>query len=534
MKNGAARRAVNGLRAGRRFGHRRAKTGGSHGRNARGARMSAPYLIGVDGGTESLRAFAFDLAGRPLGSHAAAYPTRFPGPGMAEQDPEDWWRALGEAVRGAVAAARADPGAALGLGLDTTCCSVVALDAQGKALRPCLLWMDVRAAAEAAEVAATGDAALMVNGAGRDPVSAEWMIPKALWLKRHEPALFDRAAMICEYQEFLNLRLTGRYAATAVSASSRWHWRDGVGWADGMLAALGLQALREKWPAEVLPAGAPIGGLTPAAAEHLGLRPGLMVGMGGSDAVMGMVGLGVARAGEMALITGSSHLHLGLSETMVHRKGMFGAYRNAVYPGLNLIEGGQTSTGSVVAWFKRHFAPNESWEALNAAAAAIAPGCEGVRALDHFQGNRTPWVDAQARGAFAGLSLSHGPAHLFRAILESVCLGTREIVRNFGDALALSRIVACGGATRSALWLQIHADALQAPIVTTEVADAPALGSAIAGGVAAGRFADLREGVAAMVRPAGVVEPDPAQAEVYAALGADYVRLYEALRAARA
>ena len=496
--------------------------------------MSAPCLIGVDGGTESLRAFVFDLAGRPLASHAAAYPTHFPGPAMAEQDPEDWWRALGAAVRGAVAAAGVDLADVLGLGLDTTCCSVVALDAAGRPLRPCLLWMDVRAAPEAADVAATGDAALMVNGAGRDPVSAEWMIPKALWLKRHEPAVFDRAAMICEFQEFLNLRLTGRYVASALSASVRWHWRDVRGWPDAMLAALDLGDLREKWPAEVLPAGAPVGGLTAAAAEHLGLRPGLTVGMGGADAMVGMVGLGVARAGEMALITGSSHLHLGLTEAMVHRKGMFGAYRNAVYPGLNLVEGGQTSTGSVVAWFKRHFAPQTSWEALNEAAAAIPPGCEGVRALDHFQGNRTPWVDAQARGAFAGLSLSHGPAHLYRAILESVCLGTREIVRTFGDALALSRIVVSGGATRSALWLQIHADALQAPIVVTEVPDAPALGSAILAGVAAGRFADAREGIAAMVRPARVVEPDPARAEVYAALAADYVRLYEALRAVRA
>ncbi len=487
----------------------------------------------MDGGTESLRAFVFDLDGRPRASHAAAYPTRFPGPAMAEQDPEDWWRALGEAVRGAVAQADVDPAAALGLGLDTTCCSVVALDAEGRALRPCLLWMDVRASAEAAEVAATGDAALMVNGAGRDPVSAEWMIPKALWLKRHEPGLFDRAAMVCEFQEFLNFRLTGRYVASALSASVRWHWRDGQGWADGILAALDLEALREKWPAETLPAGAAVGGLTPAAAGHLGLRPGLVVGMGGADAMVGMVGLGVARAGEMALITGSSHLHLGLTDAMAHRKGMFGAYRNAVYPGLNLVEGGQTSTGSVVAWFKRHFAPDTSWEALNDAAAAIPPGCEGVRALDHFQGNRTPWVDAQARGAFVGLSLVHEPAHLYRAVLESVCLGTREIVRNFGDALALSRIVVAGGATRSPLWLQIHADALQAPIVVTEVPDAPALGAAILGGVAAGRFADAQEGIAAMVRPAGVIEPDPAKGAVYDDLGADYVRLYEALRAWR-
>lgn len=488
-----------------------------------------PFVIGVDGGTESLRAFVFDLAGRPLAAHASAYETRFPGPAMAEQQPEDWWRALGEAVRGAVAAAGVDPEAAIGFGLDTTCCTVVALDANGRALRPALLWMDVRAADEAALVAATGDPALAVNGAGHDPVSAEWMIPKALWLKRHEPAVYARAAMICEYQEYLTLRLTGRYAASGLSASCRWHWRDGEGWPETLLAALDLGDLRGKWPGEVLPLGDTVGGLTPQAAAHLGLRAGLPVAMGGADAMVGMIGLGVAQPGDLALITGSSHLHLGLTPDMPHRKGMFGAYRNAVYPGLNLVEGGQTSTGSVVAWFKRHFAPDTPWEALNAAAAAVAPGCEGLRALDHFQGNRTPWVDPHARGAFTGLSLNHTPAHLFRAILESVCLGTRVIVETFGDAFALRRIVVAGGATRSPLWLQLHADTLQAPIEVTEVPDAPALGSAILAARAGGAFASVQEGIAAMVRTRETIEPDPATAPVYAELAQDYVRLYESL-----
>lgn len=491
-------------------------------------------LIGVDGGTESLRAFVFDLAGRPLGTAASAYETRFPGPAMAEQNPEDWWRALGEAVRGAVAASGVAPEAILGLGLDTTCCTVVALDAAGQALRPALMWMDVRAAAEAADVAATGDAALTVNGAGRDPVSAEWMIPKALWLKRHEPATFDSAAMICEYQEFLTLRLTGRYVGSRLSASCRWHWRDGEGYPDALLARLDLGALREKWPAEILPVGTHAGGLTAAAAAHLGLRKGLPVAVGGADAMVGMIGLGVSRPGDLALITGSSHLHLGVSPVLTHRQGMFGAYARAVYDDSHLVEGGQTSTGSVVAWFKRHFAPDTPWDVLNAAAAAVPQGCEGLRVLDHFQGNRTPWVDPKARGAFTGLSLSHTPAHLFRAILESVCLGSRVIVDNFGDAFALRRIVIAGGATRSPLWLQLHADVLQVPIEVTQVPDAPALGSAILGGVACGAFDDVHAGIAAMVHARETVTPDAGKAQVYADLAADYVRLYEALRETRA
>src|SRR5688572_12922897 len=156
--------------------------------------MAERYVLGVDGGTESLRAGVFDLQGRPRALASSAYPTTFPQPGWAEQSPDDWWRALGLAVRQAVQEAQARPAEVAALSVDTTCCSVVALDAAGRPLRPAVLWMDVRAGDVAAEVAATGDPALEVNGAGAGPVSAEWMVPKALWLRRQERALFDRAA----------------------------------------------------------------------------------------------------------------------------------------------------------------------------------------------------------------------------------------------------------------------------------------------------------------------------------------------------
>lgn len=150
------------------------------------------YLLGIDGGTESIRAMVFDLDGRPTGSHASAYQTQFPKPSWAEQNPEDWWRCLGEAARGALKASGISADQVIALCIDTTCCSVVAVDAEGTPLRPAMIWMDVRSAAEAADVAATGDPALRINSDGRGPVSAEWMIPKSLWMKRNQPELFAR------------------------------------------------------------------------------------------------------------------------------------------------------------------------------------------------------------------------------------------------------------------------------------------------------------------------------------------------------
>jgi ribulose kinase len=491
-------------------------------------------VIGVDGGTEGCRAHVFDLTGQPLGAASAAYGTNFPAPGRAEQDPEDWWTALGQAVRGALASAGVTPAEVQGLACDTTSCTVVAMDGAGRALRPALLWMDVRAHEEAVELAGTGDPALRVNGGGAGPVSPEWMIPKSLWLARHEPQVWAQAERVGEYQDFLTFRLTGLWAASLNNLTMRWHHQtDHGGTPDTLLARVGIPELRTKWPAAAVRPGEVIGPLTADAAAHLGLREGTPVVQGGADAFIAMIGLGVTEPGDLALITGSSHLQLGVTDREVHAKGVWGTYKDCVYPGKYVIEGGQTSTGSVIAWFKRHFADALSFEALNAAAADLPPGAEGLLAVDHFQGNRTPHTDGLARGAITGLTLKHTPAHVYRALIESVCLGTRSIVESFGGAFAPRRIVICGGTTRSPFWLQVHADTLGLPLELPEVTEAAALGSAICAAVGIRAHPTLEEGARAMVRIQRTIEPDPAAQEAYAPIYVRYRAAYDALKPLR-
>jgi FGGY-family pentulose kinase len=492
------------------------------------------YLLGIDGGTESVRAMLFDLDGRPKGSHVVPYDTDFPKPGWAEQSPDDWWTCLAESVRGALTAASITGDQVIAMAVDTTCCSVVAVGADDRPLRPAMIWMDVRSAQEAALVAQTHDPALRINGDGRGPVSAEWMIPKSLWMKRHQPELFARAARICEFQDYINFCLTGRWVASLANVSARWHYqsRDG-GLPTALLQTLGLPELADKWPQVIVRPGDVIDGLSKAAAAQLGLNAGMPVVQAGADAFVGIVGLGVTEPGEMAMITGSSHLHLGIATRPVHAPGVWGTYMDAVYPGKPIIEGGQTSTGSVVAWFKRHFAEATSYDVLNAQAATIAPGSEGLLVLDHFQGNRTPYTDALSRGAITGLTLKHTPAHVYRAIIEGVCLGTKLIVENFGDAFQARRIVVCGGATRSPLWLQIHADTLGVPLELTEVPDAPSLGCAILAAHGAGRFKTIEDGARAMVRTTRVIEPNVADAARYDELLPRYRELYASLKRVR-
>lgn len=494
------------------------------------------YYLTTDGGTESLRARVYDLGGNCLGQKAVPYETKFYPGARAEQNPEDWWQALVDAARGAILESGIDAGEIEAMCFATTCCTVVALDKDGRALRPALMWMDVRANAEADAVLATGDAALAINGAGNGPVSAEWMIPKALWLKRHEPETFAAAATICEYQDFLTLRLTGERCASLDNAGLRWHYssRNG-GWARGILAKLSLEELEEKWPARVVPPGEVVGTLTLAAANALGLKQSVKVVQGGADALIGMIGLGVAQPGQLALITGSSHLQFGVTEAPLHAKGVWGAYPDIVYPDRYIVEGGQTSTGSIINWLRRFCGGTLDLAELNAKAAALPPGAEGLVVQDHFQGNRTPYTDPLSRGAICGLTLAHEPHHVFRAIMEGIGFGTRAILDAFkAGGYASTEITVGGGATASELWMQIHADTAGLPVRIPASPDAPSTGSAVLAAHGAGRFASIDEGIAAMVRPGRSIEPRPKESAEYEEIYQRYLALYPALKGALA
>lgn len=489
------------------------------------------YVIGIDGGTESLRAGVFDLKGRPIAFASAPYKTQFPNPAWAEQNPRDWWDALGKSVRQVVADAGISADNVIGLCVDTTCCSVVALDPEGQAIRPALIWMDVRASKETELVLSTDDAALKVNADGAGPVSAEWMIPKALWLARHEREHFNTAKTICEFQDYINFHLTGRMVASINNVSVRWHYRAGQGgFARSLVESLGIPELLDKWPRDVVALGETIGPLTAKAAAHCGLKAGISVAQGGADAFIAMIGLGVVRPGALAFITGSSHLHLGLSPTAFHGKGIWGTYQDALIPGLHVVEGGQTSTGSVINWYKNLIGDAVSYETLNSEASILSPGADGLIVQEHFQGNRTPHTDPLSRGAIMGLSLKHGRAHIFRALIEAVAFGTEAILKAMREnGYRPDEFRICGGATRSELWMQIHADVSGIPLTLTEVPDAPALGSAILAAVAAGEYDSIVAAADAMVRVTRLIEPNMTQHEAYQPLFAAYQRAYPAL-----
>jgi len=377
--------------------------------------------------------------------------------------------------------------------------------------------MDVRATPQAAAIHQTGHAALRYSIAG---VSAEWMPAKALWLKQNEPDIFAETDYLIEYTDWLAFKLTGRLALNINTITQRWYYHTpSGGWPSDFYAAIDLEAIESKFPADVLRLGEIVGGLSSSAAWQLGLPVGIPVAMGGGDAFVGMLGLGVVEPGDLGLVTGSSNVLAAQITHEVHCPGIFGSFPDAVIPGLNLIEGGQVSTGSILSWFMRNFAIDivekaqrqgvSEYKLLDAEAEAVALGSDGLIVLDYFQGNRTPHTDSLARGVILGLSLQSDRAHVFRAIMEGVAYGTKDILDTWlQQQCTISRVIACGGATHSRLFMQIYADVLGRPIFTTAVKEASLLGSAVVAAVGAGLYPTLQDAAHGMTRISGEYTPD--------------------------
>lgn len=490
-------------------------------------------VLGIDFGTEGVRVGLYELTGTPVAYVTESYETVHPAPGWAEQNPADWWSALGIATQRLLAETGVDRDRIIGLGFDTTSCSVVLSAADGTPLRSSIIWMDIRSTSQAQRIGAVASEARRYQAG--DDANAEWMPAKALWLKENQPDLYARADVLCEFGEWIGFCLTGRWTTGLQQAVVRWYYqpRDG-GWPEDLYRGIGLEDALEKFPADVIAAGDPVGGLSAQAAEHLGLRPGITVGQGGIDAYVAMTGLDAMRPGQVGLITGSSHLQLIHTAETTYPRGLHGCYPDAVVPGLNVVEGGQISTGSIAAWLKRVLGAagaTVSYRDLDAMAAEVPPGADGLVLLDYWQGNRTPHGDPHARGVLWGMTLHHGLGHIWRALLEGVALGTAANLAIAADSgVAVDEIRICGGVCNSPLWMQIHADVTGVRLVTTEVPEAAGLGSGILAARAAGAYPSVAAASEAMVRTSHGVEPRPEYSDVYRSLLDRYRGTYEGLR----
>lgn len=469
--------------------------------------MSA--LLGIDLGTEGARVAVFGPDGATLATGEHGYPTRYPRPGRAEQDPDDWWRAVVVATRSALVEA-GDPVIA-GIAVATTASTVVVLDGDGRPLRPAILWMDARAGAESDLTARTGHDVLRYSG-GADAV--EWLVPKAMWLARNEPEAYRAAHRVAEAVDYLTWRLTGRWTASRMNACCKAnHHPGGPGYPADLYALLGVPDLAGKLPPEVLPVGAPAGSVLGDVRAELGLRGEPEVAVGGIDAHLSLLATGGLAPGLVSVVCGTSNAFVTEIDAPVFTPEIWGPYPGALRDGHWLVEGGQVSAGSVLRWMSEDVlgVTRPRLPELLAEAARVGPGEHGLVVLDHFMGNRTPLRDPRLRGAVLGLTVGTTPAELYRAAVEGVAYGTRQVLESFITAgVPVEEIYVSGGIRHNPLWLQTTADVLGRPLRLVTGDNLTLRACAAIAATAIGTHPDLATAAAAFTPETTLVEPSRA------------------------
>jgi len=404
--------------------------------------------------------------------------------------------------------------------------TLLAVDACGRPVGPAILWLDVRSEREAADLAARlgGDA----ERVGGNRLHAYYLGPKLEWMRRHAPARFAATATVLQSHGYPVFKLTGARVTDRSSAALCAPLYDAAAgdWSREMCARLGID--RAMLPA-IAPAHAVAGAVSAAAARETGLPEGVPVVVGGADFAASALAAGVTEPGEACLMLGTAGNLIAVASDPVLDTRLINAHQ--VGGDHRLVLGG-TLCGAVIEWLRGVTGPGADYARLDAEAAAIPAGAEGLSMLPYLAGERTPVWDAAARGAFVGLTLAHGRAHLHRAALEGVAVSFRhclEVMREGGNPVR--EVIAVDGGARSALWRQILCDALGVPLA--HLADdrgAPA-GAAILAGMGVG----VLDGAAAARRWRGPLErhaPDPTRAATYAGLLAERLDLYERLRRA--
>jgi xylulokinase len=507
--------------------------------------MSTRYILAHDLGTSGNKATLFDAHGHLVGSAFAAYPTVFPHPNWAEQDPHAWWHAVCTTTQQLLTQSAILPEAIGAVGFSGMMMGCLPVDETGAPLRSCIIWADQRAQDEARAVADLCDADEVYLRCGHR-TSPAYCAPKILWVRNHQPDLYRRAAKFLVPKDYIVHRLTGVFATDYSDASGTLLF-DLVArtWHVPFLRALGLDAAQLPTP---YPSNAVVGHVTPAAAAATGLAVGTPVVIGGGDGSCAGVGAGVIEEGSAYCVIGTSAwISISTLAPLPDPRQRTMTFHH-VHPQRYAPMGVQQMAGGAREWaWAALGAPHASAAHssadgappveqaatalldLDAAAAAAAPGAGSLLFLPYLMGERSPWWNPLARGAFVGLGMQHGKPELARAVLEGVAFGLRQILdalREQAPGITALRLI--GGGGKSRLWQQILADVFQLPIHMLELkGEATSWGAAVAAGVAIGAY-DWSI-AAARGEVMEIVDPNPAHAAIYDDLLGLYTATYSAL-----
>ncbi len=475
-------------------------------------------IIGIDIGTQSLKAVVCDRELGVLGEASSAYQPVFPRPGWAQQDPRLWEQALAPAIAGALDGAGLRPDDVTALGIAGQLDGCVAVDSAGQPLAPALIWMDRRAVAEMVGVPAEE-----IRRRAGVVADATHMAAKIRWLQRHGPA---GAVRYHQPVSYLVQRLTGvERIDHALASTTMLYSLEARDYDPVLLALFGID--RRLLP-PIADAATRAGELNAKGASLTGLPAGIPVAVGTGDDFANPLGAGLAAPGRAVVAIGTAEVVGALDprplldpEALVETH----AYIGAQY----FIENPGWLSGGAVGWFcgvHRLADPAE----LDRLAAAVPAGAEGLTFLPALSGAMAPrWV-AEARGCYYGLSAAHGTAHMARALLEGCAFAMRDVIdRLRAMGVTIDALLLLGGGAKSGLWAQIRADLTGLPVQIPEITDTSPIGAAVLAAVAAGLQPDVATAASRVGRVARTIEPDQGARSAYDAAYARYRRLFTAL-----
>lgn len=428
-------------------------------------------FLGIDLGTGSCKALLLSSDGSIVAEASEAYPVHAPRPGWAESDPLDWWQAVGRAVRAVVDGQAAEVWA---VGLSGQMHGVVLADASGTPLYPAILWADGRSSAELEALRRLSETQRRRLA---NPLVVGMAAPSLLWLKHHQPALYQAARWVLQPKDWLRLQLTGEAGSEPSDASGTLLYDLlADAWAWDVIEALELHP--GLFP-PLVPSSQTAGYLRPQAALHLGLPPGVPVAAGAADTAAALMGSGLW-VGEAQLTVGTgAQITVLLAEPKVDLTPRTHLFRAAL-PGQWYAMAAMQNAGLALEWVRAML--GLSWEQAYAEAEEAPPGCEGLVFLPYLTGERTPHLDPLARGVWAGLGRHHQRGHLMRAALEGVAFSLREGLEALGEAIPPhSPLRLAGGGTGHPFWQQLLADILKRPLTKSMVRSASARGAALLG-----------------------------------------------------
>jgi xylulokinase len=497
------------------------------------------YMMGIDVGTTGTRAVVVRPDGHVVGAATGDHqPMKMLKPGWAEQDPSDWWEATIKAVRAALEAAGLAGSDIAAVGLSGQMHGVVLLDKTHAVLRPSLIWCDQRSQAQCDWITEKVGSDRLIRLVS-NPALTGFSAPKLLWVRDNEPQVFERAAQFLLPKDFIRFRLTGEFA-TDVSDASGTLLFDVTNrrWSLEMLGALEIDS---KLLPRAYESPEITGQITHETAVLTGLKAGTPVAGGGGDQASSAVGNGIVLPGLTSATLGTSGVIFTYTDApKLDPQGRIHTFCHAV-PGKWHVMGVTQGAGLSLRWFREHFGNAEAWYAHQTGvdpydlfmkeAEKIPPGSAGLLWLPYLMGERTPHLDARARGMWFGLTAAHTRGHLIRSILEGVAFSLRDSLEIFKElGIPVEQIRASGGGSRSFLWRQIQADVYGKELVTLRTSEGSAFGAALLAGVGAGIYSSVEESAREAIQIRERMAPLAENVRIYDRQYEIYRNLYPAVR----